>query len=237
MNTSPLAIQIQQLRNEIRLLCQTPIEFLNLYPNNDQLDQLTSSQLMGKLRTKILELRNECLTANQNYETVLGLQLSGFNEELNQRNWNRITNQFRHESKSILELLNTPVLGKALAEIDRTESDAIFNDEDVFMTQWNRIRRKSREIVLKTLSTKTILMEITRINLNDKTSEEILEKLDAHLQFTNNHYNRNIQNMIPLQGLRIVKDNEEKLQQIISYVQILELHIQQFSQFDQSLRI
>ena len=49
MNASPLAIQIQQLRNEIRLLRQTPIEFLNLYPNNDQLDQLTSSQLMGKL--------------------------------------------------------------------------------------------------------------------------------------------------------------------------------------------
>ena len=83
MNASAIAIQIQRLQNEVRILRQTPIEFLNLYPDNDQLDQLTSSQLMGRFRTKILELRNECLTANQNYETILGLQLSGLNEELN----------------------------------------------------------------------------------------------------------------------------------------------------------
>ena len=41
--------------------------------------------------------------------------------------------------------------------------------------------------------------------------------------------------MIPLQGLRIIKDNEEKLQQIISYIQALESHIQQPDQFDQPL--
>src|SRR5277367_6622017 len=226
MNASAIAIQIQRLQNEVRILRQTPIEFLNLYPDNDQLDQLTSSQLMGRFRTKILELRNECLTANQNYETILGLQLSGLNEELNQQNWNRIINQFKDESRSILELLNTTIIGKALAEIDRRENDAIFSDDDVFMTQWNQIRRKSREIVLKTLTTKTTLSEITGTSLINENSEEILEELDAHLQFTNNQYNKIIQNMIPLQGLRIVGDNEEKLQQIISYIQELELHVQ-----------
>ena len=225
MNASAIAIQIQRLQNEVRILRQTPIEFLNLYPDNDQLDQLTSSQLMGRFRTKILELRNECLTANQNYETILGLQLSGLNEELNQQNWNRIINQFKDESRSILELLNTTIIGKALAEIDRRENDAIFSDDDVFMTQWNQIRRKSREIVLKTLTTKTTLSEITGTSLINENSEEILEELDAHLQFTNNQYNKIIQNMIPLQGLRIVGDNEEKLQQIISYIQELELHV------------
>ena len=92
------------------------------------------------------------------------------------------------------------------------------------MTQWNRIRRKSREIVLKILSTKTILAEITRTDLDNKNSEDILEEIDAHLQFTDNHYNRIIQNIIPLQGLRIIKDNEEKLQQIISYIQALKSH-------------
>ena len=103
------------------------------------------------------------------------------------------------------------------------------------MTQWNQIRRKSREIVLKTLTTKTTLSEITGTNLIDKNSEEILDELNAHLQFTNNHYNRIIQNMIPLQGLQIIKNNEEKLQQIIFYIQQLELHAQQSDQINQTL--
>ena len=74
---------MDKLRQEIALLRRTPEEFLSFYNEITDLTTLTSSQLMGKLRTKILELRNECLTANQNYETVLGLQLSGLNEELN----------------------------------------------------------------------------------------------------------------------------------------------------------
>src|SRR5579862_1075578 len=140
---------MEKLRQEIALLRRTPEEFLSFYNEITDLTDLTSSQLMGMLRTKITNLREECYNANSRYELVLGLDYSGKNEELNQQNWNRIVEQFKRESDDILKLLETKIIGKALAEIDRKERYAVFNDDNVFMTKWNQIRNKSREIIIK----------------------------------------------------------------------------------------
>lgn len=91
--------QIVQLKAEIEILKRTPIEFLGFYRYNQDLTQLTSSQLMGMLRGIIINLRQECYEANEGYEMVLGLEPSGKNEERNRINWTAIRREFREESK------------------------------------------------------------------------------------------------------------------------------------------
>ena len=105
---------MDKLRQEIALLRRTPEEFLSFYNEITDLTTLTSSQLMGILRTKITNLREECYNANSRYELVLGLDYSGKNEELNQQNWNRIVEQFKRESDDILKLLETKIIGSII---------------------------------------------------------------------------------------------------------------------------
>ena len=235
-----MAGQLPQLRREIALLRQTPITFLQFYYNknliNENPDNMTSARLMEVLRTKITNLKQECYTANEQYELVLGLPFSQRNEELNQINWTKIITQFKRESQSILELLGTTVMGFALAQRDRVEHGALFNDEEiVFMTRWNQIRERSREIIIKILNTKEILAHIVGKPTNDLSSNELLEEIIGHLKFTNDRYDHIIRNMIPLIHLRMIHDNEEKLLQIILYIQQLEPRAEKTDQLSRDI--
>ena len=144
--------------------------------------------------------------------------------------------QFKRESDDILKLLETKVIEKALSETDQKEKYAIFNDENVFMTKWNQIRNKSREIIVKVLTTKPTLARIIGKSTHDMSSSELLEEIDAHLRYTDNVYNRIIMNMIPLQNLQMIKENEEKVLQIVYYVQQLERHAQKINQLSEEIR-
>ena len=49
--------------------------------------------------------------------------------------------------------------------------------------------------------------------MDNLSSNELLEEIIGHLKFTNEQYDKVIKNMIPLTGLRIIENNEEKLLQ------------------------
>lgn len=225
-----MTTQIGRLRAEIALLRRTPMEFLRFYQNNgiitDNIEQMTSSQLMGLLRTMITNIREECYNANMRYETVLGLEHSGKNEERNLQNWNRIVTEFKDNSQRILEMLGTTVADDFLLELSDPNLLILDHNDVVFQSRWNQIRVRVREIVLKILTTKRILSEIVGKPMNNMSSNELLEEIIGHLKFTNDQYNKITDNMIPLTGLRIIENNEEKLLQIVLYIQQLEPRVQ-----------
>ena len=184
-STKEILLQkIQKLRKPL----ETWLEF---YEINGTI--LNEDDLILNLIIKITNYREYSYKQNREFEKLLNKELTGKNEEHNDKNWNKIITIYHEKMPQVMELLG------------KTYEDHGFEEN------WNTLHNQSKNIIIEITNIKKLIGEITGISESEKDIFKIIEDIMAYLQSTRSIYD-NIDNWFKIIINRHDEELQEKLQ-------------------------
>jgi flagellar capping protein FliD len=181
-NTKEILLQkIQKLRKPL----ETWLEF---YEINGTI--LNEDDLILNLIIKITNYREYSYKQNREFEKLLNKELTGKNEEHNDKNWNKIITIYHEKMPQVMELLG------------KTYEDHGFEEN------WNTLHNQSKNIIIEITNIKKLIEETTEIFESEKDIFKIIEDIMACLQSTRSIYD-NIDNWFKI----IINKHDEELQE------------------------
>jgi hypothetical protein len=170
---------ITRLQQKIQILREPLERWLAFY--DIDATRFDERSLINNIITRITNYREYKYEQNMDFEMLLGIPVSGTNEESNKINFTQIMSIYARSVKHTMEILEYPY------------------ENHGFEENWDIIYKQIELIISKIIDVKQITESITNISTGDKGIFDMIEELKSYLQDTRSSYDRIINNFINLE--------------------------------------